>query len=163
MYPRKIFSATIRLTPKKGMITVKHTLELDGTSITFGASENDAETVGRIVKELLNVSGFVNLDAEDIAGILDGAGNVTVGEGIGSGKDKVKAAALEAMKNTPGISEAKSILAEVVSGFETFLAELSDAAFVIEMNCSEDVNVVWGHVLNGEMQDIVRVNIIAVA
>ncbi|MBQ3446150.1 MAG: hypothetical protein IJG37_00720 [Synergistaceae bacterium] len=142
---------------------MKHTIELDGAAVTFESSENDAETVGRIAADLIGMRGFVNLDAEDIADVLGGARVIAVGEGTASGEDKVKAAALEAMRNTPGISGAKSIIAEVVSGFETYLAELSDVAFTIEMNCGETVNIVWGHVLDGDMDDSVRVNIIAIA
>ncbi|MBQ6972717.1 MAG: hypothetical protein IJP86_10245 [Synergistaceae bacterium] len=142
---------------------MKHTVELDGSKITFEASEHDAETAGRMASDLVGMRGFVNLDAEDIAGILDGAEIIAVGEGVASGEDRVKAAALEAMRNTPGVSGAKSILAEVVSGLETYLAEVADAAFVIEMNCSEDVNIVWGHVLDEAAGESIRVSLIAVA
>ena len=142
---------------------MKHTVELNGTKITFEATENDAENVKHIATNLIGMKGFVNLDASDIADVLDGAKIIAVGEGAGTGDDKVKAATLEAMKNTSGISGAKSILAEVVSGADTFLSEISDAAFTIEGSCKEAVNVVWGHVLDNEMDDSVRVNIIAVA
>ena len=142
---------------------MKHTVELDGTAITFEASENDAETVGRISSDLVGMRGFVNMDVEDIAGILDGAEVIAVGEGVASGEDRVKAAAIEAIRNTPGVSGAKSILVEVVSGLETCLAEVADAAFALERNCSEDVNIVWGHVLDGDIGDSVRVNIIAIS
>ncbi|MBQ4431079.1 MAG: hypothetical protein II877_06215 [Synergistaceae bacterium] len=142
---------------------MKQTLELNGTTITFEASANDAETVRCIATELIGMRGFVNLDAEDIAEVLDGAKVISVGEGIGSGEDRVKAAALEAMKNTPGISGAKSLIVEVVSGVEIFLAEISDAAFTIELNCEEAANVVWGHLIDEAMEDNIRLNIIAVA
>ena len=141
---------------------MKHTFELDGTPITFEASENDAETVRRVSSDLLGMKGYVNMDADDIVSVLDGAKVISAGEGTASGDDKVKAATLEAMKNASGISGAKSLIVEVVSGVDTFLSEISDAAFTIEGSCKEDVNVVWGHVLDGNMDDSVRVNIIAV-
>ena len=142
---------------------MKHEIEIDGRKITFEASENDAEFIGRIVPGLIGMRGFVNLDAADIAEVLDGAKIIAVGEGAGTGDDKVKAAALEAVRNTPGISGAGSVIAGITSGFETFLAELSEAAFTIEAECGEAVNIVWGHVLDDSMDDSVRVNIIAVA
>ena len=142
---------------------MKHTLELDGTPVTFEASENDAEAVKRIASDLLGMRGFVNLDAEDIVSVLDRAEIIAAGEGTASGDDKVRAAALEAMRNIPGISGAKSLIVEVVSGFDTFLAEISDAASTVEAECGDAVNIVWGHALDGDMDDSVRVNIIAVA
>ena len=142
---------------------MKHTIELNGTEITFEATENDAENVKHIATNLIGMKGFVNLDASDVVDVLDGAKIISVGEGNTSGDDKVRAATLEAIKNASGISGAKSILAEVVSGADTFLSELSDVAFTIEGSCKEDVNVVWGHVLDGAMDDSVRVDIITVA
>ena len=73
-----------------GTTAMKHTFELDGTPITFEASENDAETVRRVSSDLLGMRGFVNLDAEDIVSVLDGVKVISACEGTASGDDKVK-------------------------------------------------------------------------
>ena len=148
------------------VIIMQYILELEGTKIIFNAEEDEAEKVKRVVTELITKTGFVNLDIYDIVNVLDGAEDVWTGEYTASGRYKVNVAILIALKNTSGIIGAKSLIVSVVSGFETPLAEVSEVARMLELCCNDDenhINIVWGHVLDGTMEDEMRVSIIAIA
>ena len=78
---------------------MKHTLNIEGTEITFEAKDKDAELIKKIVADLLTLDGFVNLDAEDVKAIVDGEENLVAGEGTASGKNRCAAAGSDARMN----------------------------------------------------------------
>ena len=58
----------------------------------------------------------------------------------------------------------ESILLNITTGTEIMLAEMSDAAFVIEDNIAEpDTQIIWGHVIDESVGESVKVTLIAVA
>ena len=71
------------------------------------------------------------LELDDIVSVLDGAGDVWTGEYTSSGRYKANNAALFALKDTSGILGAKSLIVSIVSGFETYLAEVSEVAHIL--------------------------------
>ena len=147
------------------MIIIKHILELDGEKITFNASDTDFEIISNITAELISHRGFVNMDTSDIVDILNGADDVSVGEGTASGDNRLEDAILAAMKNTAGTHGAKGFILEIKGGFEASLAEIGSAAYIIERNCPDaksDVNIVWGHVLDGNMEDDIQARLIVI-
>lgn len=129
------------------------------SEILFDASEDDAKIIARIVDDLLTKSGYVNLDAEDVNFILDGAEKLKVGEGFSSGQDRAKNAAREAVKNFAG---AKKILIEILTGDEVSLKELSDAAVLIEDIADPDAQILWGHVIDESAGEKFSVSVIAI-
>ncbi len=60
-----------------------------------------------------------------------------------------------------GISGAKRILLNITTGTEIMLSEMSEAAHVIEMNADPNAQIIWGHVINEDIGDNVRVKIFA--
>ena len=133
-------------------------LEFNGKKIAFTAGVGNKEAVLRIVNDILNKAGFVNLNFDDVKAILDGAENVTANEGTASGDDRCKRAAQEAVK---GIKGAKRLMLEVKSGPEITLLEMTEAANVLAETCGEDAQVIWGHVVDEALGDSVKVSIVA--
>ena len=108
---------------------MKHTLEFGGREISFDASEQDAQVITRIITGLIDGMGFVNLEADDVKAIIDGAESLAVGEGTASGENRCADAANEAMKNIKG---AKKLLVSVASGADVTLAEMVGAAMAVQ-------------------------------
>ncbi len=100
----------------------------------------------------------MNLEAEDVKAIVDGAENVVAGEGTASGENRCSDAAHEAVKNLKG---AKKLLAAVTSGLEITLAELTGAAMAVTEAADSDAELIWGHVIDEAMGDAVKVSVVA--
>ena len=137
----------------------RYALMIDGTTIAFHASEKEAQAAAKIASELIAEEGFVNIDAYEVKQILDGADEIYSGEGTGTGGDRVRTAAQEAMKDIHG---AKKLLVAVKTGTEITLAETAEAAEVITESADPEAQVIWGHVIDETMGDSVKVSVIAV-
>ena len=138
---------------------MKYTLNFDGQEITFNAQEKDADTIKKIITDLMTGSGFVKLDIDDVKAIVDGAENVIAGEGTASGKNRCGDAAREAVKN---LKSAKKLLVSVTTGLEITLAEMMGAATAVEEVSDPDAELVWGHVIDEAVGDAVKVSVVAV-
>ena len=137
---------------------MKHTLNIEGTEITFEAKDKDAELIKKIVADLLTLYGFVNLDAEDVKAIVDGEENLVAGEGTASGENRCAAAGSDAVKNIKG---AKKLLAAVKTSPEVTLTEMMDAAMAVQEAADPDAVLIWGHVVDEALGDSVRVSVVA--
>ena len=138
-----------------------HSITFENGTISFNAkSEQNAELITRTINELLTKSGFINLELEDVKEITDGAEFLTAGEGIGEGDNRAEDSARDAIKNM-NIADAKKILIEILTGPEITLTEISMAAIVLEEMASPDAGIIWGHVIEEDLGDKVKVIIIA--
>ena len=137
-----------------------HTLKIDDDVFTFNASsEDDAKLISSVITDLTTKQGFVNLDAQDVHAIIDGAENLITAQSTASGENRAEKSALEVAK---GIKNAKSLLLEIETGVEVTLVEIAQAAEIIEEVSAPDAQVIWGHVINQEHGENFTVKIIAV-
>ena len=122
---------------------------------------SDPSSVIKAVSELITRSGFVNLDIDDIAEILRNTGTVCTGKGYAEGENRAERAALEAMKMCGDVRNAKSVLINITIGEKAALGEMCDAAQIIQDTADHDAQVIWGHVIDENMQDGFAVTMIA--
>ena len=120
-------------------------------------SQNVVETIVNLITK----SGFVNLDFEDIKAILQNAGTAFFGTGHAEGDNRAEIAALQAVNMCVEIKHAKRVLINITAGFEILLAELSDVAAIVEETCDPDAQIIWGHVIDENLDDSVKVTLIA--
>ena len=97
------------------------------------------------ISDLVNKSGFVNLDIGDVKCIFEKAGTVYFGEG--SAKICTDAAK-KAAEMLGDIKGARYILMSLTTPSEIRLGELVEASQIIEGKFSEDAAVFWGHVID---------------
>ena len=137
---------------------MKYTVNFDGQEIAFNAQDKDAEAIKRIITDLITGEGFVNIEADDVKEIVDGAENLVAGEGTASGENRCSDAAHEAVKNIKG---AKKLLVAVTTGPDIALAEMMGAAMAVQEASDPDAELVWGHVIDEAMGDAVKVSVVA--
>lgn len=116
------------------------------------------------VTDLITKPGFVNVDFADIKTVMQNAGTAIMGIGEGDGEnsaEKAAKAAIESPLMSVPVDGAKGILFNVTTGTDVTLIEMSRAAEVIKGVAAEDANVIWGHVIDDQMGDKVRVTLIA--
>ena len=119
----------------------------------------------RGVSDLINYQGLVNVDFADIQTIMKNKGIALMGTGTGSGEQRLMDAAQEAI-NSPllddvSLAGATSILMNITGGPSLTMLEVSEASTMIQEEAHEDANVIWGWVVNEDMEDSVEVTVIA--
>ena len=117
------------------------------------------------VSDLINYQGMVNVDFADVRTIMQDKGIALMGVGQAAGEDRMMRAAHMAV-NSPlldevSLSGAQSVLINVTSASNITMIEISEASSMISEEAHEDANVIWGWVIDEEMENEVRVTVIA--
>ena len=116
------------------------------------------------ISELINVSAFINLDFADVTSVMKGAGYAHMGVGSATGKDKAEQAARAAI-STPlletSIKGASGVLISITASPDVGLEDVDLASTMISNEASPDANVIWGVAFDPELEDEMRITIIA--
>ena len=118
----------------------------------------------RSISDLINVPSFINLDFADVSSVMKDAGYAHMGVGVGTGKDKAEDAARNAISSPlleSSIAGARGVLSSVVASSDVSLADVEIASTMISAEAAPDANVIWGVNFDDEMDDSMRVTIIA--
>ena len=117
------------------------------------------------ITELITTPGIINLDFADVKTVMQGRGVALMGIGSASGADaasKAMRAALDyKLLEEDSITGAKAALINVTGGPNMPLGEIEDAIGMIEGEADEAADIIWGSVIKPEMDDEIRVTVIA--
>ncbi len=149
--------------PNEKLLTVlgKHTTLLDAfkaaNDVLFGAVQG--------ISELITRPGLINVDFADVRNVMREMGMAMMGTGSGTGEDRARKAA-EAAIASPllediDISGARGILVNVTGGLDVGIGEFEDVGEAVKALASEDATVVVGTVIDPEMNDEIRVTLVA--
>ncbi len=119
----------------------------------------------RGVTDLMILPGLVNLDFADIRSIMAGMGKAVMGTGEAEGANRALTAAEAAISN-PLLDEvtmkgARSVLINITGGLDLMLMEVDEAANRIRQEVDPDANIIFGSVLNENLDGKIRVSVIA--
>ncbi len=116
------------------------------------------------ISELINVNGFINLDFADVTSVMKDAGYAHMGVGFASGKDKAELAAKAAISSPlleTSIRGASGIVISMYVSSDVGLEDVDTAAAMITNEANPEANVIWGVAFDDELEDSMRVTIIA--
>lgn len=116
------------------------------------------------IAELVTLPGEINLDFADIKVIMENSGPAWMSIGYGSGDNRAKEAAHQAISNPLldiSVEEAKGVLFNVTGGTDLRLSELNEAAEVIQNVVHPDANIIFGMNTDEKMNDQVKLTVIA--
>jgi cell division protein FtsZ len=116
------------------------------------------------ISELITIPGLINLDFADVRAIMSEGGAALMAVGRGSGDDRAKNAAEQAISSQLldiTIDGARGVLFNVTGGPNMTLFEVNAAAAIIRETAHPDVNMIFGAVIDPEMGDEIRVTVIA--
>src|SRR4029078_3866880 len=149
--------------PNEKLLTV---LGRDVTLLSAFKSANDV-LLGAVqgIADLITRPGLINVDFADVRTVMSERGMAMMGSGTARGDDRAVAAA-EAATNNPlledvNLSGACGILVNVTAGPNLTMREFDEIGQVVHQFASEDATVVVGSALDPEMQDDVRVTVVA--
>lgn len=116
------------------------------------------------ITDLITDNGLVNLDFNDVRAIMLNRGVAHMGVGYGKGDNKatdaVKAAISSPLLET-SINGATGILLNVTGGEDLSLLEVNEAAEVVKEAADPDANIIFGAVIDPELNDEVKITVLA--
>jgi cell division protein FtsZ len=149
--------------PNEKLITV---LGRDATMVQAFRAANDV-LLGAVqgIADLIVRPGLINVDFADVRTVMSEMGLAMMGSGTARGDDRAQAAAEAAISNPlldeVNLAGACGVLVNITAGPNFTMREFDEVGRTIEEFASEDATVVIGTVLDPEMQDDVRVTVVA--
>jgi len=117
------------------------------------------------IAELITRPGLINVDFADVRTVMSEMGMAMMGSGRASGEKRAREAA-EAAINSPllenvNLSGARGLLVNVTAGMDLSIGEFDEVGGIVQDLAADEANVVVGTVIDPEMQDELRVTIVA--
>ncbi|TXI51422.1 MAG: cell division protein FtsZ [Lysobacter sp.] len=149
--------------PNEKLITV---LGRNATMIqAFRAANDVLQGAVQGIADLIVRPGLINVDFADVRTVMSEMGLAMMGTGTARGDDRAQAAAESAINNPllddVNLAGANGILVNITAGPDFTMAEFDEVGRTIENFASEDATVVIGTVLDPDMQDEVKVTVVA--
>ena len=116
------------------------------------------------ISDLIAVPGLINLDFADVKTIMSNKGSALMGIGISTGENRASEAAKKAISSPlleTSIDGAKGVLMNITGGSNLSLFEVQEAADIVASASDEDVNMIFGSVINDNLKDEIIVTVIA--
>jgi cell division protein FtsZ len=149
--------------PNEKLITV---LGRNATMIqAFRAANDVLQGAVQGIADLIVRPGLINVDFADVRTVMSEMGLAMMGTGTARGDDRAQAAAEAAIQNPllddVNLAGANGILVNITAGPDFTMSEFDEIGRTIDGFASEDATVVLGTVLDPDMQDEVRVTVVA--
>ncbi len=117
------------------------------------------------ISDLILIPGLINLDFADVKTVMANAGRAVMGVGLGRGENGALEAAKKAISNPlledSSTEGAKGIVINITGGLDLSQSSVQDAAAFIYDLADEEANIIFGAVINPDIEDEVRVTVIA--
>ncbi|MEZ5341223.1 MAG: cell division protein FtsZ [Acidimicrobiales bacterium] len=116
------------------------------------------------ITDLITTPGLINTDFADVRMIMHDAGSALMGIGKASGEGRALAAARAAIASPlleSSIEGARGILLSIGGSSELGLFEVNEAAEIIHDVAHADANIIFGTVVDENLEDEIRVTVIA--
>ncbi|MFB5196367.1 cell division protein FtsZ [Neobacillus sp. KR4-4] len=116
------------------------------------------------ISDLIAVPGLINLDFADVKTVMSHKGTALMGIGIAKGKDRAVEAAQKAL-NSPlletSINGAHGVIMNITGGNNLSLFEVQEAADIVASASHEELNMIFGSVINENLVEEIIVTVIA--
>lgn len=117
------------------------------------------------ISDLITVPGEVNCDFADVRAIMSGMGMALMGTGLARGENRALEAAQRAIASPlledTSIQGAQGVLVNITGGPDLTLHEVAEAARAISECVDSDANIISGLVIDQELEDEMKVTVIA--
>lgn len=116
------------------------------------------------ISDLIAVPGLINLDFADVKTIMSNKGSALMGIGVSSGENRAAEAAKKAISSPlleTSIDGAQGVLMNITGGSNLSLFEVQEAADIVATASDQEVNMIFGSVINEDLKDEIVVTVIA--
>jgi cell division protein FtsZ len=117
------------------------------------------------IAELITRPGLINVDFADVRTVMSETGMAMMGTGHATGEDRARVAAEMAVSSPLlediNLAGAQGILVNITAGMDMAIGEFEEVGNTVKQFASEDATVVIGTVIEPDMQDELRVTVVA--
>lgn len=117
------------------------------------------------ISDIILTPGYLNLDFADVKTIMKNAGTTIISRGMSKGQnavlDAVKKALSIPLLEDSLISEAKKVLVHIMSGRNLLMSDDEAISTYIHDSVHEEANIIKGIAINSDIEDEIRVTVIA--
>ncbi len=116
------------------------------------------------ISDLIAVPGLINLDFADVKTIMTNKGSALMGIGVATGENRAAEAAKKAISSPlleTSIDGAQGVLMNITGGTNLSLYEVQEAADIVATASDQDVNMIFGSVINDDLKEEIVVTVIA--
>src|SRR5690625_2183603 len=116
------------------------------------------------ISDLIAKPGLINVDFADVKTIMFDKGSALMGIGVATGESRATEAAKKAISSPlleTSVDGAHGILMNITGGPNLSLYEVQEAADLVTSAADEEVNVIFGNVINENLKDEIVVTVIA--
>ncbi len=132
----------------------------------FGKADDILTDAAKGIAEIITVTGYINVDIEDVKTVMRNSGVAIMGTGVANGEDRALKAVEEALAspllNDNNIDGASNILLFMASGTNEFeMDEIATITDYIQEEAGMNADIIWGNGTEDGLEDSVRVTVIA--
>ncbi|OLS42021.1 cell division protein FtsZ [Bacillus sp. MRMR6] len=116
------------------------------------------------ISDLIATPGLINLDFADVKTIMSNKGSALMGIGVAAGENRATEAAKKAISSPlleKSIDGAQGVLMNITGGTNLSLYEVQEAADIVATASDQEVNMIFGSVINETLKDEIIVTVIA--
>ena len=117
------------------------------------------------IAELITRPGLINVDFADVRTVMGEMGMAMMGTGVAAGDDRAREAAESAVSSPLlediNLAGANGILVNVTAGMDLSIGEFNEIGDTVKEFASDDATVVVGTVIDPDMNNTIRVTVVA--
>jgi len=132
---------------------------------TFKMADGVLLQAVRGISDLIVTPGLINLDFADVRAVMAEMGFALMGTATASGENRAVEAAQKAIASPlledVSIHGARGVLINITGGSDMSLYEVNEAASLIQGEADDEANIIFGAVIDDQIQDEIRITVIA--
>ncbi|MBI3608681.1 MAG: cell division protein FtsZ [Nitrospirae bacterium] len=154
---------TLLVIPNQRLLSVVE----KGTPLTraFAVADDILRQGVQGIADVITIPGLVNVDFADVRAIMTHMGRAVMGMGRARGEHRAVEAAQRAIASPlledGSIQGARGVLINISGGPDLSLHEVTEASSIVQEAADPDANIIFGSVINDQLQDEVLVTVIA--
>jgi cell division protein FtsZ len=135
-------------------------------SNAFAQADNVLTTAAKGIAEIITVTGYINVDFEDVRTVMNKGGSAIMGSASAEGENRASRA-IESALSSPLLNDniikgAKHILLNITAGdIEATMDEVSEISDFVQEEAGMSANIIFGTGHDPELGDKINVTVIA--
>ena len=137
-------------------------------SEAFAKADNVLTSAAKGIAELITVTGYINIDFQDVKTVIENSGKAIMGSATAEGEGRALLAIEDAMSspllNDNDIRGAQNILLYIMTGAEDLtMDEITEITDFVQQECGNDneADVIWGNGKDDSLGEKICITIIA--
>jgi len=135
-------------------------------SVAFDKADDVLTTAAKGIAEIITVTGYINVDFEDVRTVMSDSGKAIMGcaqaEGENRALEAVKAALSSPLLNDNEIEGASDVLLYITSGLEEIsMDEVTEITDYIQKEAKAQAEIIWGNGYDESLGNKISITLIA--